>query len=320
MKKIVYKLVAVSVIVLLLPFVLTLIFTKNKKVHNSLESMDYIIYYEKDGNRQKLDFDQYLIGIVATNMPAGYHIEALKAQAVISRTYALYNISMLSKDNPSRKEYTTAELGLSYISLDEMEQYWGSENYVNYFTKLENCVYSTKDEILLYDNDLILPVFFGTGTGHTRSAKDAWGVDIPYLKSVSSKQDVTSIHYLRITEHDPGLLIGILKQVYPSLELTEESFFKSISITERDSIGYVTEVAIDNITISGEEFANILGLNSNHFYIEDYEGKARIICTGVGHGVGLSQYGANAMAEEGYPYNEILLHYYTDVRLINLNN
>ena len=103
MKKIVYKLVAVSVIVLLLPFVLTLIFTKNKKVHNSLESMDYIIYYEKDGNRQKLDFDQYLIGIVAANMPTGYHIEALKAQAVISRTYALYNISMLSKDNPSRK-------------------------------------------------------------------------------------------------------------------------------------------------------------------------------------------------------------------------
>lgn len=318
MKKILYKLVAVSIVVLLLPFILTLIFS-HKNSHYSLETMDFHIYYEKSGIKKKLDFDEYLIGVVAANMPAGYHIEALKAQAVVSRTYALYNISLLSEENPGQKEFSTSELGLSYIGLDEMEQYWGSENYVTQFTKLENCVHGTKDEVLIYENDLILPVFFGTGTGYTRNANEAWGIDIPYLISVSSKQDVTSIHYLRITEYETSILIGILKQVYPSIDITEKSFFKDISIEERDSTGYVTKVIIDNMPVSGEEFALILGLNSNHFYIEDYEGKARIICTGVGHGVGLSQYGADAMAEEGYSYNEILTHYYTGVKLTKLN-
>lgn len=318
MRKIVYKLVAVSIVVLVLPFILTLIFS-NKKIRYSLDKTDFNIYYTKNGITQNLSFDQYLIGVVAANMPAGYHIEALKAQAVVSRTYALYNISLLSKDSPTQKDFTTSELGLSYINPDEMEQYWGSDTYVNHFTKLENCVFATKDEVLIYDEELILPVFFGTGTGYTRNANEAWDVDIPYLISVPSKQDVTSIHYLRITEYEPSILIGILKQVYPSLDLTSSSFFKDISIAKRDSTGYVIEISLDNLMISGEEFANILGLNSNHFYIEEYEDKARIICTGVGHGVGLSQYGSNAMAEEGSSYNDILTHYYTGVKIVDLD-
>lgn len=318
MKKVLYKLMAVSVVVLLLPFILTLIFS-NKKSPYTLETMDFHVYYEKNGTKHKLDFNQYLIGVLAANIPAGYHIESLKAQAVVSRTYALYNISLLTEENPHKTEFTTSELGLSYIGLDEMENYWGSDNYVEHFTKLENCVYGTNDEVLIYDDDLILPVFFGTGTGFTRNANEAWGVDIPYLVSVPSKQDVTSIHYLRITEYEPSIVLGILKQVYPSLNITEKSFFKDVSITGRDSTGYVTEIMLDNISVSGEEFAKVLGLNSNHFFIENYEGKARIICTGVGHGIGLSQYGSNAMAEDGYTYNEILTHYYTNVKLINLD-
>lgn len=318
MKKILYKLLAVSILVLMLPFILTLIFSSNKKQNYSLEAMDFNVYYEKNGIKHKLDFDQYLIGVVAANMPSGYHIEALKAQAVISRTYALYNISLLSEENPSKKEFSTSELGLSYIGLEEMEHYWGSDNYADHFSKVENCVFATKDQVLTYGDDLILPVFFGTGTGFTRNAHEAWGIDIPYLVSVSSKQDVTSIHYLRITEYELSTLIGLLHQVYPSFESSEKTFFQDLAITKRDSIGYVTEINLGSLTVSGEEFAKVLGLNSNHFYIEDYEGRARIICTGVGHGVGLSQYGANAMAEEGYTYDEILAHYYTDVNKINL--
>lgn len=318
MKKIMFKLVAVVIVVLLLPFILTLIFS-NIRTHHSLEIMDFQVYYEKNGIKQELTFDEYLIGVVAANMPAAYHIEALKAQAVISRTYALYNISLLSDEYHTKREFTTSELGLSYISLNEMEQFWGSDSYVAYFTKLENCVYGTNNEYLIYEDDIILPVFFGTGTGYTRDAKEAWGIDIPYLVSVSSKQDVTSIHYLRISEYDPAILIDLLKQISPSLSISENSFHDDISILERDSTGYVLRIAVGDLTISGEEFAMSLGLNSNHFYIEDYEGKVRIICTGVGHGVGLSQYGANAMAEEGYSYIDILTHYYTGVKLTQLD-
>lgn len=318
MKKLIYKLLVVSIIVLLLPFIITLLFSK-KNSNYSLETMDFNVYYEKDGKRENLDFNQYLIGVVAANMPAGYHIEALKTQAVLSRTYALYNMSLISEENPKQKEFSTSELGLSYIGLDEMEQYWGSDNYAQQFTKLENCVYGTKEEVLIYEDELILPVFFGTGTGFTRNSIEAWGADIPYLLSVPSKQDVTSIHYLRITEYDVNIILGILKQVYPSLEITDMTFFQDVSITSRDSTGYVTEISLNKHLVSGEEFANVLGLSSNHFYIEDYEGKVRVICTGVGHGVGLSQYGSNAMAEEGYSYKDILTHYYTGVNIICLD-
>ena len=320
MKKVIVKALIVCFLVLFLPFVLTLLLTNTSKRIYSMEAMDFHVYYEKGSSRQPLEFDQYLIGVVAANMPAGYHIEALKAQAIIARTYALYNISLLRRDNPGKKDFTTSELGLAYISLEEMEQYWGGEDYLTYFTKLENSVFGTKEEVLVYDNELILPVFFDTGSGYTRNASEAWGVEIPYLVSVHSKQDVTSINYLKIKELPVSDLIGILEKQYPEISLSEEDLFHAVKVTERDSTGYVTKIDLGGLTVSGEEFAKVLGLNSNNFYIEDYSGKARIICTGVGHGVGLSQYGANAMAGEGYLYHEILTHYYTKVKLINIKD
>ncbi len=316
MKKVIIKALLVCFLVLLLPFLLTLLLTNTSQSY-SIEAMDFHVYYEKGSSRQLLEFDRYLIGVVAASMPAGYHMEALKAQAVIARTYALYNISLLRSENSGTKEFTTSELGLPYIGLEEMEQYWGSEAYLSYFTKLENSVFGTKDELLIYENELILPVFFDTGSGYTRNAKEAWGVDIPYLVSVQSKQDVTSINYLKIKELPLSELTEALTRQYPDLSLTEDTLFQEVNVAERDSTGYVTKMDLGSLTISGEEFAKVLGLNSNNFYIEDYSGKARIICTGVGHGLGLSQYGANAMANEGYSYSQILTHYYTGIKLMN---
>jgi len=319
MKKILIKTVIVSVVVLVFPLILTLLLTNHETNYASIGMMDFEIYYESNGKEEVLDFDKYLMGIVAANMPAGYNMEALKAQAVIARTYALYNISLLSKDNPDKQRFATSELGLSYLSMASMEQYWGSEEYVTYFSKIENAVVATADEVLLYEEDLILPVFFYTGSGYTRNASEAWGIDIPYLTSVSSKQDVTSTAYLKITEYLVSALISSLEKNYSNLNISEDNFFDDVRVTERDSVDYVTKINLGNQTVSGEEFAKVLGLNSNHFYIEDYEGKARIICNGVGHGVGLSQYGANAMADEGYPYQEILSHYYTGIELVNMS-
>lgn len=319
MKKILAKTLIVIVVVLLLPFILTALFTNQKSSNNSLETMNFEIYYEINGKQEKLDFDKYIIGVVAANMPVGYEMEALKAQAVIARTYTLYNISLLSEENPSDKSFTTSELGLSYIDLSQMEQFWGSEEYMTYFTKLENAVYATKDEVLLYDGELILPVFFDTGSGYTRDALEAWGVDIPYLIGVPSKQDVTSTSYLKISEYSVSDLISLLEKYYTDISISEDHFFDEVQVEERDSADYVTKINLGNQTVSGEEFAKALGLNSNHFYMEDYEGKVRIICNGIGHGVGLSQYGADAMAEEGSLYPEILSHYYTGVKLISIN-
>jgi stage II sporulation protein D len=317
MKKIITKTLIVSVVVLLFPFVLTLLLSKHNSA-DSLESMNFTIYYEVNGSKNKLSFDEYLLGVVAANMPAGYHMEALKAQAVIARTYALYNIAMLTEEVPGKNSYTTSELGLSYIGLDSLEQLWGSEDYKAYFSRLENAVYATKDEVIVYNNDLILPVFFNTGSGFTRNASEAWGVNIPYLISVSSKQDVTSTNYLAIEEYPVADFIEILTKYYTNLDLSEDNFFEEVSVTSRDSAGYALKIDLDILTVSGEEFAKVLGLPSNHFYIENYEGSVRIICNGAGHGVGLSQYGANAMAEDGSSYLNILEYYYTGIDFVNL--
>lgn len=318
MKKILLKTLIVSIIVLLFPFVLTLLLSKQDKAA-SKETMDFTIYYEVNGSKDKLSFDEYLLGVVAANIPAAYQMEALKAQAVISRTYSLYNLAVLTKENPGKNSFTTSELGLSYIGLEDLKQYWGTEAYNSYFTKLENAVYATEDEVLVYEEDLILPVFFNTGSGLTRNASEAWGIDVPYLVSVPCKQDVTSINYLKINEYTLSDLTTLLDKYYPELTLSEKNFFDEVIISSRDSSGYVLKIALGNLTVSGEEFAKVLGLPSNHFYIENYEGNARIICNGAGHGVGMSQYGANAMAEKGTSYQDILEYYYTGIDFSSLS-
>ncbi|MDF2905063.1 MAG: hypothetical protein K0R34_384 [Herbinix sp.] len=319
MKKILIKTVIVCLLVLVLPFLMTLLFTHDES-DASLETMDFSIYYEVNDSKEKLSFDEYLIGVVAANMSAGYHIEALKAQAVIARTYAFYNIALLTKEDPDKDSFSTSELGLSYISLEKLGDFWGEENYNAYFSKLENAVKGTKDEVILYEEDLILPVFFDTGSGYTRNAEEAWGISIPYLVSVSSKQDVTSTNYLSIDEFEVDELITLLEKYYQDLSLAVDSFFHDVKVASRDSAGYVTQINLGSLTVSGEEFAKVLGLASNHFYIEEYEGQVRIICNGSGHGIGLSQYGANAMAEEDTSYADILKYYYSGTDITNLSN
>ncbi len=319
MKKVLIKTIILSILVLLIPFILTMLVTQNEET-SSLATMEVTIYYESNGMNDKLSLDDYLLGVVAANMPAGYEMEALKAQAVIARTYALYNIALLTKENPNKTSFTTSELGLSYISLDSLEQYWGTDEYHNYFTKLENAVFGTKGEVIIFDDKLILPVFFDTGSGFTRNASEAWGVDVPYLISVPSKQDVTSTSYLKIKEYKVSEIISLINSYYTDVNLEEDKFFKEVSVSERDSVGYATKVELGKKSVSGEEFAKVLGLSSNHFYIEDYEGKVRIICNGAGHGIGMSQYGANAMADGGSKYDEILSYYYTNVSIISLTD
>lgn len=317
MKKAINKIIIICIIVILLPFILTLVL--NSSDHNkSLETMDFKIYYEHDGKKELLDFNDYLIGVVAANMPAGYHAEALKAQAVIARTYALYNISLLS-ENKNKKRFNTSEIGLSYISPSSLEQYWGSKDYSSYFTKIENAVAATKNEVLTYEGNLILPVFFDTGCGYTRNASEAWDIDVPYLVSVPSKSDVTSIHYLNISEFEVTDFLDRIKQKYPDIDIKEEDFFDKVKITDRDSTDYALKVSLGSHTVSGEDFAKAMGFNSSHFYMENYEGKVRIICNGVGHGVGFSQYGGNAMAQEGCSYKELLTHYYTGINITDTN-
>lgn len=318
MKQIFIKTLVVCVIVLLLPYILTLFLSSNKLNKKSIEAMNFKINYESNGQIEDLDLDTYIMGVMAANMPAGYHIEALKAQAIIARTYALYNMALLTEEGPSDEIFTTWELGIPYIDISDMKPYWGATDFATYYSKIENAVQGTKDQVLVYDGELVLPLFFETGAGYTRNSIEALNVDIPYLSSVESSQDVTSINYLKISEYYISDLIKLLNNHFPEAILSDDLFFDEVIVTERDSTGYVKTINLGNLKITGEEFAKALGLNSYNFTLEQYNGNVRIVCKGVGHGIGLSQYGSNAMAREGSLYTDILSHYYMGTEVISL--
>ena len=318
MKQVLIKTLVVCIVVLLLPYLLTLFISSNRVKKHSIEAMNFKINYERNGRIDDLDLDTYIMGVVAANMPAGYHVEALKTQAVIARTYALYNMALLTEEGHLDEAFTTWELGIPYIEISEMKPYWGDTDYSTYYTKIENAVRGTTGKILVHDGELVLPLFFETGTGYTRNAIEALNIDIPYLTSVESSQDVTSINYLKISEYYIPDLINLLENHFPGAIISDDLFFDEIKVTERDSTGYIKTINLGNHTITGEEFAKALGLNSYNFTIEQYNGNVRVVCKGVGHGIGLSQYGSNAMAREGYLYNEILSHYYIGTELISI--
>lgn len=318
MKQVLLKTLVVCIVVLLLPYILTLFLSSNKISQKSIEAMNFNISYERNGRIEDLDLDTYIMGVVAANMPAGYHVEALKAQAVIARTYALYNMALLTEEGYSDETFTTWELGIPYIDITDMKPYWGATDYTTYYSKIENAVQGTKGQVLVYKGELALPLFFETGTGYTRNSIEALNVDIPYLTSVESSQDITSINYLKISEYYIPDLINLLNNHFPEAILSDDLFFDEVKVTERDSIGYIKTISLGNLTITGEEFAKALGLNSYNFTIEQYNGNVRVVCKGVGHGIGLSQYGSNAMAREGSLYTDILSRYYIGTEVISL--
>lgn len=302
-------------IVLFLPFLLSLAGSKKKADIFSYDTIT--ITCSSQSGLHEMDFETYLIGVVAACMPAGYELEALKCQAVIARTYALYQINHLTTIYGTKDCYDVNELSLPFLYLDDLENIWGSEQYLTYYSRIENAVYATRQETITYKNHLILPMFFSNGCGYTRDMSDLSSVDYPYLVSVSSEADKNSTNYMKITEHSIDSMIEILQKYNPRLTITEDNFFQEVMVDKRDSIDYVLEVNVQGTILTGEEFAHLFSLPSSHFTLEPYQDGVRIVTIGIGHGIGFSQYGANEMAKNKSSYEEILCHYYANIQIQN---
>lgn len=277
--------------------------TSNIKEENT-EEVDpntYVSIHRSNGTTIKLELEEYLIGVVGSEMPASFNIEALKTQAVVARTYALKSISK----NKILTDTTSTQV---YKDNDELKKIWGND-FDKYYTKVKNAVMSTKGIVLMYNNDYIDAVYHSTSNGMTEDAIYVWGYDIPYLKSVESKTDVNVSSYKRETIISLEKLSNILNTT-----ITKDTTF----ILERNSSGRVTNVKVNDLEINGTTFRNILSLRSTDFIIELTEDTAKITTYGYGHGVGMSQYGANGMANEGYTFKNILSHYYQNVIIKNI--
>lgn len=273
--------------------------TKSQEVA-PVESGTFVTVKRSNGQVLKLELEEYVIGVVGAEMPAAFDTEALKAQAVIARTYALKAIERGSV-------LTDTSSTQNYKSVDQLKALWGS-GFNTYYNKVKSAATSTKGMCLIYNGSLIDAVYHSTSNGHTEDAKYVWGNAFPYLVSVDSPYDSSNKSFIHTMSFSYETLSSKLGAV-----VTSET---PIDILSRTSGERVYNVSFGGTVFTGIEVRSKLGLRSADFDIEQTASGVTFTTRGFGHGVGLSQYGANGMAKAGYNYESILKHYYRGVSLV----
>lgn len=258
---------------------------------------ELITVYRTNGDVINIGLTEYLVGVVSGEMPASFPMEALKAQAVVARTYTMKSLQIGRKLTDS----TSTQV---YKDNNQLRSLWGND-YDRYYQRIYDAVTSTDNICVYYNGDYIDAVYHSTSNGYTEDAVNVWGNSIPYLQTVASTWDQNVSSYLKIITKEESDIISIL-----GLDNLDE-----IQILERNNSGRVEKVQIGNKIFSGVELRNMLGLRSTDFEIIKNNNIITITTKGYGHGVGMSQYGAKGMAEQGYSYREILNHYYTNVNI-----
>ena len=261
---------------------------------------------------EEMDLGTYLVGVVRAEMPASFEPEALKAQAVAARTYTLYKMQTGGNHGDTADICTDSTCCQAYISEDRARTNWG-EDADAYEQKIDDAVAATDGQAILYGGVPILAVFHSSSAGLTRAAGAVWLNDLPYLQAVESPEagDTIPNYYSRV-EYTAEDFRAKFLAAHPEAELSGAvSGWLKNAVT--DTAGSVATLSVGGVTVKGTELRTILGLRSACFEWEVQDGKLVFFVTGYGHGVGMSQYGANQMVKDGADYKEILTHYYTGV-------
>ena len=258
----------------------------------------------EDGKITEISVEDYIIGVVSAEMPALYEEEALKAQAVAAFTFA----SQRKNENAS-KEYDITNnhtIDQSFINKEEMKEKWGEE-YDTYYEKIKKAVQAVSGYMVCFDKKPIVAVYHAISSGKTEDSKDIWGDEFPYLKPVSSEGDKLHKDYLSEVSFTAE---EIRNKLSTETEFSgdESGYFGEIKRTDS---GVIKEISVCGKKLTGARIRTLLDLRSSNFSIEFKDGKYCFSVFGYGHGVGMSQNGANYMAKQGSNFKEILTHYYT---------
>lgn len=265
-------------------------------VETPQENKNLVTVNRSNGTIIQIEFEEYIVGVVGAEMPASFNIEALKAQAIVARTYTLKRIS-------ENKPLTDTVSTQAYKDNNQLKSLWGVD-YNKYYSKVKQAVDDTKGMYITYNGKYIDAVYHSTSNGYTEDAKYVWGYEIPYLKSVSSEWDINASSYLRVVSKpfiDFNTIFGITVDTNTYVE------------TIRNLSNRVIELKINGTSITPTDFRDKLGLRSTDFDIVIKDSIVEITTRGYGHGVGLSQYGANGMGNSGFNYRQIIDHYYQNV-------
>ena len=264
-----------------------------------------------NGTLTEMSMADYLRGVVRAEMPASFALEALKAQAVAARTYVRYHMENGGTANhPEADVCGNSACCQAYLSAEEAAANWGTQA-AEYEAKIDRAVAETDGECVLYENRPILAAFHSSSAGTTQDSANVWSSSLPYLQSVVSPENEDTVpNYRSTASFSAADLQATLQAALPEAALTGDpsTWFTNI---RQESNGTVTALTVGGVEVKGSELRTILGLRSACFTISFAGDTVTFSVTGYGHGVGMSQYGANVLAADGMDYRDILAWYYT---------
>lgn len=268
---------------------------------------------------QQIPLEEYLVGVVAAEMPVSFPVEALKAQAVAARTYIMQRMGpggIKNTTHPGADVSSDPKEGQAWISREEMNKRWGKVKSLEYYYKIKWAVDNTKGQVITYKSQLIFPAFHASCGGNTENAEEVWVTAAPYLKGVSCpycadpkpEREVT----YTLTQLDKKLNTNLSAMPVATIKT------KAIAITQETQTGRPKELRIGDKIYPTTLLREMLNLRSTRISWDIKEDEVTFTTKGYGHGVGLCQYGAKGMAEHGKTYEEILKHYYTGVEMTTM--
>jgi len=275
------------------------------------------LYRHITGTVETLPVEEYLVGVVAAEMPASFPVEALKAQAVAARTYGLRRIlsgGVVNSPHPGAHLCDDPRHSQAYLSRKELRRLWGPVEYYRYYYKIKRAVDETAGLVLLYDGQLIDPVYHASCGGCTENAADIWKFDVPYLKSVPCPCGES----LRPVEVRSFTLAELEKALLPKAVAAASGKSLGIALAGVTSTGRPKEIAVNGVLLPATVVRERLGLKSTRFSWAVEGDRVLFTTVGYGHGVGLCQYGAKEMAEHGRDFHRILTYYYTGVQIAKI--
>lgn len=284
---------------------------------NYEDSKTIKLLHSETGQIEEINLEEYLYGVVSSEMPANFEIEALKAQAVVARTYTIYQINNNSSKHENADICDNYACCQAWISKEDRISKWNEEEAESNWNKIVEAVNSTSGKVITYDGKPINAFFHSNSGGVTESSTAVWGgIDFPYLKSVETAGEEGYKQYSSQVQFSKQELLNKIKEKYQDCEI-DFSQQNCIEILEYTTSGRVKTIKFGNKEIAGTEARTILGLKSTNFTFSINGEIVTFSVTGYGHGVGMSQTGADAMAKQGSNFEEIIKHFYTGVEIID---
>jgi len=301
------KKAAACLLALLIPYITTLAWTGRVEGSTQrIERTGKVIRLDRGETSRIMDREEYLIGILAVQIPPEYEMEALKAQAILART-------AICRQMQGTNEIPESALDMDYLEQGQMEALWGREAYLENYKRLRTAVQETAGQVIKYQGDYIEPLFHRLSAGKTRAGDDLH----PYLVSVEAAEDLQGENYIGIFLFTREELAEKLNSMPEPPDVAPEEVLESIQIIKKDSAGYVESIQVGTKSYTGDEIRYALGLPSGAYRFESAEGGVRCTVRGIGHGYGLDQYGADRKAAKGWTAEKILEFYYKNIVIVS---